>query len=184
MSEPPTRDYRTDEQLFSAINRGDLSAFETLYERHRDFAYRVAWRFTANEADALDILQSVFQHLLQKAPGLVLTASINTYLYTIVRSLAVSRLRERDRASGLADFEAALTAPPPAAPAGLGDLAVVLRSLPEPHREVVLMRFVDDLSLGEIAAALEIPVGTVKSRLHHALAAMRADERTRRYFER
>ncbi len=50
-------------------------------------------------------------------------------------------------------------------------------------REVVLMRFVDDLSLQEIAAALAIPTGTVKSRLHNALATLRDDPRTRRYFE-
>ena len=55
--------------------------------------------------------------------------------------------------------------------------------LPETHREVVLMRFVDGLSLDEIATALDIPLGTVKSRLHNALNALRADPRVRKYFE-
>ncbi len=63
------------------------------------------------------------------------------------------------------------------------DLAVVLSRLPGPQREVLLMRAVDGMTLGEIAAALDIPVGTVKSRLHHALATLRADDRTRRHFE-
>jgi RNA polymerase sigma-70 factor (ECF subfamily) len=65
----------------------------------------------------------------------------------------------------------------------LGELAGVLSVLPAPQREVLLMRFVDDMELSEIAAALSIPHGTVKSRLHHALRTLRADERTRRYFE-
>lgn len=184
MSEPPTLDYRTDEQLFAAINRGDLSAFETFYARHHDFVYRLAWRFVAHEADALDVMQAVFQHLLLKAPALVLTARTTTYLYAIVRSVAISRIRERSRASPLDQtVEDGLCAPPPAVSADLGDLAIVLRTLPGPQREVVLMRFVDDLSLEDIAAALDIPLGTVKSRLHHALATLRGDDRTRQYFE-
>jgi RNA polymerase sigma-70 factor (ECF subfamily) len=58
----------------------------------------------------------------------------------------------------------------------------VLSNLPESHREVILLRFVDDFSLEEIASALEIPLGTVKSRLHHAIAALREDPRVARYF--
>lgn len=57
-----------------------------------------------------------------------------------------------------------------------------MAALPETHREVVLMRFVDDMSLGEIAEALGIPLGTVKSRLHNALETLRHDPATRRYF--
>jgi len=48
---------------------------------------------------------------------------------------------------------------------------------------VLLLRFVDDLSLAEIAKAMNIPLGTVKSRLHNALAALRHDPRTKEYFE-
>ena len=69
--------------------------------------------------------------------------------------------------------------PPAAEPAAL---RAAVASLPEGQREVLLMRFVDDMSMNEIALALSIPVGTVKSRLHNALAALRADPRTARYF--
>jgi RNA polymerase sigma-70 factor (ECF subfamily) len=50
------------------------------------------------------------------------------------------------------------------------------------HREVVLMRFVDDMSLQEIAEALDVPLGTVKSRLHHAIEALRNDPRAQEFF--
>lgn len=53
-------------------------------------------------------------------------------------------------------------------------LAATLKTLPEIHREVLLMRFIDDLSLEEIAVALGIPLGTVKSRLHNAMEAIRS----------
>ena len=56
--------------------------------------------------------------------------------------------------------------------AGVGDLAVVLSGLSEEHREVLLLRFVDGLSLAEIAQAIGIPLGTVKSRLHAALVRL------------
>ena len=58
-----------------------------------------------------------------------------------------------------------------------------MSSLPAAQREVLLLRYADDMNLGEIAAALDVPAGTVKSRLHHALRALREDPRTRHYFQ-
>ena len=58
-------------------------------------------------------------------------------------------------------------------------MEIVLSALPETHREVLLMRFVDGMSLAEVAAALSIPEGTVKSRIHNAIATLRTDERWR-----
>jgi RNA polymerase sigma-70 factor (ECF subfamily) len=62
------------------------------------------------------------------------------------------------------------------------ELVAVLTVLPDEQREVLLMRFVDDMTLQEIATALNIPTGTVKSRLHHALQRLRHDRRTKDYF--
>ena len=62
------------------------------------------------------------------------------------------------------------------------ELSAVLAILPDQQREVLLMRFVDDMSLQEIAAALDIPLGTVKSRLHNSLQILRSDRRTQDYF--
>ena len=62
-------------------------------------------------------------------------------------------------------------------------LAAALEVLSDDHREVLLLRFVDGLSLAEIAEALSIPLGTVKSRLHNALAGLRHDPRTKTCFE-
>ena len=66
---------------------------------------------------------------------------------------------------------------------GIEDLRVVLSAVPQIHREVLLMRYVDDMSLEEISTALAIPLGTVKSRIHNALRMLAADERTKRFFE-
>jgi len=62
-------------------------------------------------------------------------------------------------------------------------LAAALAGLSEEHREVLTLRFVDGLSLAEIAEFMEIPLGTVKSRLHHGLSTLRQDPRTKSFFE-
>lgn len=186
MSEPETKDYRTDARLFAAINRGDASAFDTLYERYADWVHALAFRFTRNEADALDALQDAFTYLIKKAPYLRLTAKATTYLYPVVKHAAITRIRRRDREGNLsAETLHSLTAPPEPSDvsSGKSDLHNVLAQLSEPHREVVLMRYIDDMTQDEIAEALDIPVGTIKSRLHHAIKTLRDDPRTRAYFD-
>ena len=169
-----------DDQLLERAAAGDPDAFEALYRRHRDGVHRLAWRFTGNEQDALDVLQETFVYLLKKLPAFRLTASMTTFLYPVVKHLSLN-LRRRRRPG--ADEEILLALPDPAAPpAPRAELAAALAALSEQQREVVLMRFVDDMSLDEIAQALDVPTGTVKSRLHRALETLRRDPRTRDYF--
>lgn len=169
--------------LIAAANDGDEAAFVALYERHRVWVVRLAHRLTGNADDAQDVLQETFKYLLGKFPGFELTAAMTTFLYPVVKNLSLGILRQR-RLERVADEEllANLPAGPETDPAG-GELSAVLAALPATHREVVLMRFVDGMSLEEIGMALEIPIGTVKSRLHNALHQLKADPRTRRYFE-
>jgi RNA polymerase sigma-70 factor (ECF subfamily) len=178
-------DPRSDQDLIAAANAGDGSAFEALYNRYKDWVVSLAMRLTGDSDQALDVLQETFIYLLSKFPGFVLTSRLTTFLYPAVKNIAIHLRRKRDRLKiDAADQLSALPAPAPAAaPAADADLVAVVAALPETHREVVLMRFVDGLSLEEIAHALAIPTGTVKSRLHNALAALRGDPRVRRFFE-
>ena len=177
------RDPRTDEALVDAANGGDPAAFEALYRRHRDWVFSLAWRFTGNRDDALDVLQETFTYLLRKFPGFRLTAGMKTFLYTAVRNRSIDLRRKRLRSAPGDEPLEGIPAPeaPPGA-ASLEDICASLRGLSSPHREALLMRFVDDMDLREIAVALDIPLGTVKSRLHAALQTLRADPRTRDYF--
>ncbi len=181
---PPPNDPRNDAELVAALNGGDLSAFDALYYRYRDWVTRLARRFAGNDADALDALQETFAYLLRKFPGFRLTASMTTFLYPVVKHIALAAKRKTMRIAG--DNRALESAPDRSAndpSASRPELAAVLAEIPETHREVMLMRFVDGLALAEIAEALNVPVGTVKSRLHNALNMLRADTRTRAYFE-
>jgi RNA polymerase sigma-70 factor (ECF subfamily) len=172
-------------ELVAALNGGDASAFDALYFRYRDRVMRLAYRFTGNEQDALDVLQDTFAYLHRKFPGFRLTSAMSTFLYPVVKHLSQAARRKRLRMAGdEAALGAAVAAESGADAAGeRAELAAVLSGLPETHRQVLLLRFVDGLSLEEIAAALHIPLGTVKSRIHNALSVLRDDPRTRAYFE-
>ena len=174
-------DQRSDPELVSAVNGGDWAAFDVLYFRYRDWVYRLAWRFCRDETDAHDVVQEVFVYLAGKFRGhLELRAGLTTLLYPAVKHTALAIKRKRRRAGETLPDEIDV----PAVAEG-GDhrkeLSQALRALSDPHREIVLMRFVDGMSLEEMAEALAIPLGTAKSRLHHALAALRDDPHFRKY---
>jgi RNA polymerase sigma-70 factor (ECF subfamily) len=183
---PPPPDPRSDQTLIAALNAGDVAAFDALYYRYRDRILRLAYRFTANHADAQDVLQETFSYLYKKFPGFRLTASMTTFLYPVVRNLSLEICRKKRTATTTsADVLADLPGFAAAADANdraRADLAAAMANLSPEHRQTVLLRFVDDFTMEEIAAATGVPVGTVKSRLHHAIAAMREDPRIRRYF--
>src|SRR3989441_11994858 len=177
-------DARNDLELIAAINAGDAAAFEALYFRYRDWMAGLAYRFTGDSDAALDVLQETFLYFLRKFPGFRLTANLKTFLYPAIRNLSIAARRKAERYQAseaeLLQIEGA------AAPesGGTSELGIVLAHLSEEHRETLLLRFVEGLSLAEIADAMEIPLGTVKSRLHNALEILRNDERTKEYFSK
>ncbi|MGD9691105.1 MAG: RNA polymerase sigma factor [Phycisphaerales bacterium] len=157
--------------------------FEALYERHRAWVFALALRFTTRHEEALDVTQEVFIYLLGKFPGFVLTSKLTTFLYPAVKHIALARRRRKTpRAMSDDVLDIVVIHPAPPERPDLEGLAGVLRGLSEVHREAVLMRFVDGMSMEEMSAALGVPVGTVKSRLHNAVAALRADPRVAAYF--
>ena len=176
----------SDQELIAAINGGESVAFEVLYYRHRDWVVNLAYRFTGDRDLALDVLQEVFLYFLKKFPGFQLTANLRTFFYPAVRNLSLTARRKTQRyQSNESELKQIETSPAAEAiPPQREQLAAALGCLSEEHREVLLLRFADGLKLGEIAEALEIPLGTVKSRLHNALETLRHDKRTKEFFAR
>jgi RNA polymerase sigma-70 factor (ECF subfamily) len=168
------------------MNRGDDAAFEALYRRYRSWVVGLAYRFTGNDELARDVMQETFLYFLEKFPGFTLTANLKTFLYPAVKNLSITARRKSSRYQSTEvelDFLETLESSG-ASGSGRDELSSVLKDLSEEHRETLLLRFVDDLSLGEIAEAMGVPLGTVKSRIHSALADLREDPRTRKFFER
>lgn len=187
-------DRRSDRELVELCNRGDrdeaVQAFETLYRRHRDYVTRVALRFGADRDAAVDVLQETFLYLLKKFPptgeGLVLTAQLRSLLYPVAKNLTLSSLRQRARLDDSEEFDPdRLPAPTGADPAerDRARLSAAMGRLPAERREVLLLRFVDDMSLQDIADTLSIPLGTVKSRLHLAVRELRGSPEIKEFGE-
>jgi RNA polymerase sigma-70 factor (ECF subfamily) len=173
----------SDHKLIESINEGELDAFETLYHRYRDWVYNLAWRFTGNREQALDVLQETFVYLLKKFPGFELTAQMTTFLYPVVKHISLNIHAKEVRQVSGEEILDEMPAPMPKEVAdSRSELAIVLSNLPDSQREVLLMRYVDDMSMQEIATTLSVPVGTVKSRLYNALQILRQDQRTKDYF--
>ena len=181
---PQFDDPRSDAQLVDAADTGDLQAFAALYNRHRRWVVDLAFRFTNDPEQSLDVLQQTFEYFLRKFPGFQLQSNMRTFLYPVVRHIAISMQRQARRMTYLRDLPptAAASTNPDAAEVR-EQLAAIVNNLPPGQREVVFLRYVDCLSLQGIATVMNIPLGTVKSRLHHALTALRADEITKKYFE-
>lgn len=173
-------DPRTDRALVQALGKGEAAALTELYARHGAAVYRMALRAAGNAEDAADATQEAFLHVLQRAGTLSLVGRLSSYLYPVATRLA-RRARERSGRridAGEAFLAAALAhADPEASDARAGvdraELARALALLPAPQREALLLRYADGLSVEDTAEALECPEGTVRSRLHHALRALR-----------
>ena len=176
----------SDEALVDICNSGNRrdaeQAFAVLYERHKDFVIRVAMRYLGDHDAALDVLQETFAYLLKKFPptgkGLVLTARMTTLLYPVAKNSSISILRKSARLRSDIDPDKLEAAESPAP----GDFGGILAGLSAEHREAVTLRFVDGMTLEEIATALEIPLGTVKSRLHLAIKSLRETPDLRKKF--
>jgi RNA polymerase sigma-70 factor (ECF subfamily) len=161
-------DPRSDADLARALREGDPSAFEAFYDRYHEWVAALALRFSGNREDALDVLQDTFAYLFKRGPDFDLRSQMKTFLYPVVKHLAIAKKQASRRQARL---DPKLD---PAAPADRSDdVAALLAGLTDVQQEVVLMRFVDGLDLQAIADALDVPLGTVKSRLHSALELLR-----------
>jgi len=185
VADPLKSDPRSDQEIIAAINDGDADAFEVLYYRYRDWVVGLAFRFIGDRDLALDVLQETFLYFVRKFPGFTLRAQFKTFLYPAIRNLSIAARRKAQRFQSDADEMETMDALVASESIASQDepLTAALALLSGDHREVLLLRFVDGLSLAEIAEAINIPLGTVKSRLHNALDCLRHDPRTKTCFE-
>jgi len=135
-------------------------------------------RLVADEHEARQILQQTWVKVLQGLGRLREPRKLPMWLYSIARKTAMSHLRSRysEQALFRRDAEIPDSADHSADPSfdNVEQIHYGLSRISLAHREVLTLFFLQDLSLEEIASVLEIPVGTVKSRLHHAKRALKA----------
>ena len=173
--------------LVRRATAGERDARRELFERHRDAAYHVALRITGREADALDVVQDSFIRAFERLGEFRHGARFQTWLLRIVTNRALDLLRARKVRlaipldGGDDDPEPALAGAPEALRPGraiedreLADrLQRAVDSLPSEQRAVFALHAVGEMTYGQIAEIVGVPIGTVMSRLYHARRRLR-----------
>lgn len=183
-------DRERDRELVGRVQSGDRRAFRELFERHHKRAYAVAYGVLKNKQDALDVVQEAFVKVHRHLDSFQGSSSFYTWLYRIVMNLAIDQLRRRKTARPVEYDDAALregeTADDSILPRMLESnprktvirrelmarVEEALKTLPEYHRQVIVLREIEGLSYEEMAEVLEVPKGTIMSRLFHARRKM------------
>jgi RNA polymerase sigma-70 factor (ECF subfamily) len=165
----------SDEELMVQVQTGSERALEQLVERWRSPLFGFVLR-RSGPADADDLFQETWIRVARGRRGFDPSRRFSTWLFQIANNLCRDRFRRRAVAARGRGALALGPAPTPVDPALGIDLARRLAALPDRLREVLVLRYYRDLGEREIAECLGIPAGTVKSRLHAAVRALREQE--------
>jgi RNA polymerase sigma-70 factor, ECF subfamily len=159
-----------ERRLVRDVQRGSAAALEELFRREWPRAYRAAYLVVHDAAAAEDIAQEAFLAAIRAIDRFDRRRPFGPWMHRIVvnRAIDVTRSRTLRREVDAAADSAEAPPDPPAAPLS-DDVMAALRELSPEHRAVVALRFLFDYTPGEIARALDMPRGTVNSRLRRAL---------------
>lgn len=167
-----------DLDLLRRIATGDERALESLYARHAQSLLAYAQHLVGDRGAAEEALQDTFVAIWRGAGSFEQRSAVRTWMFGICRRQALRRLRRRAEPSQPIDDAGDVPSTDPGpdvvalARADASAVTTALAALPAIHREVLDLVFGAELSHAEVAEVLGIPVGTVKSRLFHARAAL------------
>ena len=170
-----------DRDLIEELQSGSLEALGVLYDRHRNMVYRTALAISGDREAANDLLQDVFLRLYRYAKHVDLERPLEPWLYRMTANLTYTWVKRNHRGLRLIEevaewFAAGNGKNSPHELAEENDeweqVQMALSNLPLAQRIVVVLYYLNELSLQEISETLEVPVGTVKSRLHYGRLAL------------
>lgn len=165
------RGVKTDEALLRAVARGDRVAFRELYERHADRVFRFALSFLRAPHLAEEVLQETMVAVWKNADRFKGASKVTTWILGIAKNQGHALLRREVRGARTPDDP--VSEPDPAETTELCvRVEDAVATLPAHLREVLHLVFYEEMTLGEAAAVLGIPEGTVKSRMFHARKAL------------
>jgi RNA polymerase sigma-70 factor (ECF subfamily) len=182
----PTRSHTTDDDaastddaLIGRAQAGDRDALERLLRRHYNRIYAVCRRVTAHDADAADAAQNTLIAVARGLPRFDVRSRFSTWVYRIAVNCSIDELRRRSRwPSASVDPSLLETSPGDAAMDRIEtspermDVDAALRQLPAPFRAAVVLRDMCGLDYAEIAEILDLPPGTVRSRIARGRGAL------------
>ena len=168
-------DVPSDIELMERSSREDLEAFETLVDRYQKKMLNYFLRMGVY-TDGEDLVQETFVRLYRYRDRYRPTAKFSTFLYTIARTVWIDRVRKSDRQTRLKEAVSNELATPPEKKTATGarmDVRHAVASLPEKLRAVVVLNVFQGLKYQEVATVLDVPEGTVKSRMHTAMKELK-----------
>jgi RNA polymerase sigma-70 factor (ECF subfamily) len=162
--------------------KGDERAFEELVRRYEHALFRLAWRMLRNDEEARDVVQEAFMRVYRSLNTFDQSRKFSTWVLRIATNLCIDRYRRRKVRLLSIDVEAedderrpivlVDQGPDPAAVHGkvslAGSLDRMIQRLPPIYRTIIELRYKQSLAYEEIAEVLDVPLGTVKARLHRA----------------
>lgn len=178
-----------DLMLIERVQRGDRGAFDTLIRKHEKRAYQYAFRLTTNPEEASDIVADAFVRVYGALPNFKGQAAFTTWLYRIMTNCFLDA-RKKAKNRPAVSLESALVTddgdlerqveddgPTPDEIAERNErerrVESAVDTLPEYQKAMLIMYHAENLSYEEIAEALDLPIGTVKSRLNRARLSLR-----------
>ncbi|MGE4158598.1 MAG: RNA polymerase sigma factor [Planctomycetota bacterium] len=163
----------SDEILMQRVRQGDARAFDALVLRHQGRVANLFHKWGGQYYEIEDLMQETFLRLLHAAPRYKPTARFTTFLHILARHSFLDHLRTKRR-KPLAPLAEGTDIEAPADTSDTRlDIAACLDRLPWHCRETLVLRVYSGLDYAEIAEVLDIPLGTVKSRLHEAMTLLR-----------
>src|SRR3954454_21112018 len=171
---PPGASTKDDTQLVRRIQQGDMDAFEALFYKYQSAIYRTAMAITHDAGAAEEVLQDCFYKTYLNIVKITGEGSLSPWLHRVAVNLSCNALKKRrvwlEPLENVADH---FFTDPSHSPENLaertelqGTMRDVINTLSLKHRIVVILHYLQDFSLPEIAYILDLPVGTIKSRLH------------------
>ena len=182
-----TMDATTFDEAAAVLDahNGSRVAFEALVRAYQRRAYAIAYGFVGNREDAVDLAQEAFARAYRAMNRFDTKMPFYPWFYRIVRNACLSHLKKKKRHGEVSltaltesGYQVTDEGADPERAAQLGELRVriagALEGLTPDHREIIVLRHLQELSYSEIAACLDIPKGTVMSRLHSARRNLRS----------
>jgi RNA polymerase sigma-70 factor (ECF subfamily) len=170
----------SDEALYRNLVTGDVTAFDELYRRYERCLFGFVLRQLGDRAEAEDIFHEAFMAVLRERRSSRELQSFKAWIFEVARNLCLNRVRSRKRAARAFETETRTPASQPhpesivSARQGPAALQRAVEKLPEPLAQLYDLR-TSGLSYDEIASVLDVPLGTVKSRMHEMVNRLREE---------
>lgn len=177
-----------EEKLIKKIKKGDRDAFAELVELYKDKVYQVSYRMLGNAQEAEDVAQETFLRVYANLSSYDPSYKFSTWIYRIATNLSIDQLRKRKQVYSLdkqvegtegLDWHDRLADPGPNPEQKIltgelqGQVQEAIQGLTPKYRSILILRYLEDLSLNEISEVLKLPVSTIKTRIHRGREALK-----------